>query len=156
MAAIATGTVTQNNLTGSQLLYTDTGTGYGTITSRTLNVYDCNNNLLFTFNMGTNLTQVVTITADAWFKFVCTVVDNTGTYSAEVDYVAIGFYTAAYLEQFVSTNCGCQLDNCNLDIAENFLNAALRYNLAGNGIASNANIVAANIYVNMSPVVQYV
>lgn len=150
-------TVNQNNLSGSQLLVTDTGSYSAPIASRILTVFDAFGNQLFQFSMGNNLTQIVTISADAFFQFILSVTDNTGVVpTAEVDYVADGYYTASYLAQYTSTNCSCQLDNSNLDIAELSLNAALRFNLAGNFSAAQSNIVAANFWVNFSPVVQFV
>lgn len=144
----ASATVVQANLTGSQLLWTDTGS-YGTIVSRNLTIYDCNGVVLLTVSLGTTTTYTYNITADAFYQFICVVVDNTGTFTSTVDFVAIGFYTAAYLGVFNSTSLGNTGILCNLDAAENFLNAALRFNLAGNFVAANANIVAANVLVNM-------
>lgn len=148
MAVVTKGTVTQNNLIGSQLLYTDGGTGYGTLVSRILTIFDCNGNLLQTINMGASLTAIYNITADAFFQFICTVIDNTGTYITEVDYVAIGFYTASYLNSF-NGQAPLPINNCNLDTAENFLNAALRFNVGDNFVAAQANIVLANYFVNL-------
>lgn len=147
MASVASATVVQANLTGSELLWTDTGT-YGTIISRTLNIYDCNGDLLQTVSLGVTTTYTYTITADAFFQFICTVVDNTGSFSSEVDYVAIGFYTAAYLNAFTG-NVPLPINNCNLDRAENFLNASLRFNVGGNFVAANTNIILANYFVNL-------
>lgn len=144
----AIASVVQANLSGSELLWTDTGT-YGTIISRTLTVYDCNGNVLLTVELETALTYLYTITADAFYQFVAVIVDNTGTYTSTVDYVAIGFYTAAYLNAFNAAGCGCNIPQCNLEIAENFYNAALRFNQASSFVAANSNIIAANVYVNL-------
>lgn len=144
----ASAIVSQANLSGSELLWTDTGS-YGTIISRTLNIYDCNGNLLQTVNLGGTLTYVYTITADGFYQFSATIVDNTGSYISVVDYVAIGFYTASYLNAFNAAGCGCNIPQCNLEIAENFYNAALRFNLASSFVAANSNIIAANVYVNL-------
>lgn len=151
------GTVAQYSLDGSQLIFTDTGSYTPPIASRVLTMYDPLGNVLQTFDMGTNLTQIITISADGGYRFILAVTDANGVVPPiTIDYVAIGYYTAAYLNQFSSTNCGCDLNNCNLEVGELFLNAALRFNLAGNLAAANANVIAANVYVNMSPVVQYV
>lgn len=144
----ASAVVSQANLTGSELQWQDTGT-YGTVISRTLNIYDCNGNLLLTVGLGTALTYVYAITADAFFQFSATIVDTTGSYTSVVDYVAIGFYTASYLNAFNAAGCGCNIPQCNLEIAENFYNAALRFNLAGSSVAANGNIIAANVFVNL-------
>ncbi len=147
MASVATATVVQANLTGSQLLWTDTGT-YSTLISRNLNIYDCNGNLLQTVPLGTTLTYIYNITADAFFQFIATIVDNTGTFTSEVDKVADGFYTASYLNAFTG-NVPLPINNCNLDTAENFLNASLRFNVGGNFVAANQNIIWANYFVNL-------
>lgn len=150
MASTPSGKVAQNNSAGSQLLYTDTGS-YGNVSSRILNIYDCNGNLLVAYTMGSSLTQIYNITADGFSKFVCTVADDVSgsPWVTEVDYVAIGFYSVAYLNAFNGSNCGCSGNLCNLEIAELFLNASLRMNLAGNFIASNSLIIGANVYANL-------
>ncbi len=144
----ASAIVTQNNLSGSQLKWTDTGS-YGSVISRVLTIYDCNGELLQTVSLGSILIYAYDITADGFYQFVGTVVDGTGTFISTVDFVATGFYTAAYLNAFNGSQCGCTGIQCNLDIAENFYNASLRFNLAGNFVAAQANIVGANIYVNL-------
>ncbi len=143
----ASATVAQANLSGSQLLWSDTGT-YSTIISRTLNIYDSDGELLQTVSLGAALTYTYTITADAFFNFTAVVVDNTGTFTSEVDYVAIGFYTASYLNAFTG-NVPLPINNCNLDRAENFLNASLRFNVGGNFVSAQTNIVLANYFVNL-------
>lgn len=150
------GKVTQNNLSGSELLYTDSGS-YGTIVSRNLTIYDYQNQPLITVSMGAALTYIYTITADAWFTFECVVVDNTGTYTTTVYYTAGGFYTAAYLNLFTATNCGCQGNNCNMEYAEYAYQAAIRFTLAGLAGAAQAQreIVAANVLINTNVIPQY-
>lgn len=153
--ATPSGTVKQNTLNGGSLLFTDTGS-YGTIVSRNLTVYDYLGNVVQTFNMAANLTQVFTFASDAWFHFQCIVVDNTGTFTSDVYVVADGYYWDSYTEIYNSTNCGCGVNDCNLEKSQNALNAALRFNLAGISGAASAQreIVAANIYVNMSAIIQ--
>lgn len=155
MPSSASATVAQNNLSGTELLFTDTGT-YTGVVSRTLTVYDYLGNIVTLQSLGSVTTYILTISSDNWYQFQCVVVDANGTWKSTVYFVATGFYTAAYLNQFTTANCGCQGNNCNLEIAENFLNAALRYNLAGLSGAANSQacIVAANVFVNQSPVVQ--
>lgn len=152
------GTVTQNTLNGGSLLFTDTGS-YSTIISRILTVYDYQGNVVSPspFTMGNNLTQIFTFAADAWFHFQCVVVDSSGTWTTDVYFVADGFYWETYLTQFTSTNCGCVLNNKNLEYSQLALQAALRFNLAGlSGAASAQNcIVAANYFVNQSIISQY-
>lgn len=145
--------VVTNNLAGNLLTFTDTGS-YGTVSARTLVIKNSVGTVLTTINMGSSLTATYAISADAYFEFDLSVTDGSGTYTCVVDYVAYGFYTIAYLNQFSASNCGCDLNSDNLDIAEKFLQAAFRFNIANNPAASQANILAANYYVNLSPVTQ--
>ena len=149
------GTAVQDGINGGQILYTDTGS-YGTIVSRTLNVFNYLGDVIGTFNMGTNLTQVYTYTADAWFQFQCVVVDNAGTWTNNVYFVSQGFYWDAYTAQFNATGCGCIGNNCNLEWSQLALNAALRFNLVGlaGAASSNTCIIAANFFVNQSTTTQ--
>lgn len=150
------GTVKQNNLSGSELLFSDTGS-YSTIVSRNLSIYDYQGALLTTVNLGTNLTYIYTITADAWLHFQNVVVDNTGTFTTDIYYTAGGFYTAAYLNLFTATNCGCQGNNCNMEYAEYAYQASIRFTLAGLAGAAQAQreIVAANVLINTNIIPQY-
>ena len=153
MASTPSGTVTQGNLVGNELLFTDTGS-YGTVSSRILNIYDYQGNLIQTYNMGANLTQIFPIPADNWYWFVCTVTDNISgsPWVTNVYYVSTGYYWTAYQAQFDSTNCGCGCNNYNMEISNLLLQAALRFNLAGLSGASSAQqcIVAANFFINQS------
>lgn len=151
----ASATVTQGSLTGTPLIWTDTGL-YGSIVSRTLVITDYQNNVVETISLGSTLIYDFVITADNWYCFTGTVIDNTGTFVSTVYYVSTGFYTASYLAQYASTNCGCIGVNCNMEAAENAYNAALRFNLAGlSGAASSqASIVAANVLINANTTVQ--
>lgn len=155
MPSVATATVTLGSLTGSPLVWTDTGT-YGTIVSRTLVIKDYQGNIVQTVSLGAALVYDLVITADNWYSFVAIIVDNTGTFTSTVFYVSTGFYWAAYLTQFTSTNCGCTGRNWNLEVSQLLLQAALRFNLAGqSGAASaQASIVGANFYVNQNIVSQ--
>lgn len=157
MPSVASATVTQAGLSGSPLLWSDTGS-YGTIISRNLVISDYQGNVLISVPLGTTLTYDFVITSDNWYSFVATIVDNTGTFTSTVYYVSDGFYWTSYLNQFTSTNCGCQGNNENLEISQLQLQAALRFTLAGQSGASAAQqcIVAANVFVNQSSVVQLV
>lgn len=150
-ASVASGTVQQSGINGGAALYTDTGV-YNTIISRNLTVYDFQGNILQTFNMGSNLTQIYTFPGDAWFQFTCVVVDNTGTYTNTVYFVSQGYYWDAYDVQFNATVCGCIGNNYNLEKSQLALNAALRFNLAGMAGAASAQncIIQANYFVNLS------
>jgi hypothetical protein len=140
-----------SSLDGKTLTATDTGTGYGTVTSRMLTIYDALGNELTQINMGTSLTANYGITADAWFRFKLDVIDNNGSYEKIRDYLAIGIYSATFLNIISKVGCSC---NCShetfqeLSIGELFLAAALRYALAGLSILAQNNIVAANTYLN--------
>jgi hypothetical protein len=148
MSVACSGTVV-NNLAGTGLTFTDTGTGYGTLVSRTLVIKDPLGNVLATINMGAALTYLYVITVDQYVSFNLTVIDNTGTYTCQVNYLAQGFYTVSYLALIAQSGCGCNGNLCNVDIAERFLAAANRFAVAGLGVAANNNIIAANIYINM-------
>lgn len=150
MASQASGNVTSSN-GGLILTFTDSG-NYGTVTSRVLNIYDPNGVLLQTYNMGANLTQNYPVTADQYLSFVLTVIDNTGTFTATVNYLAEGIYIAAYLKRITALGCNCDCHSrilCNLIAGERFLSAAERFALSGLGVAANSNIQAANVYVNL-------
>lgn len=150
MPSVSSGTVT-NNIAGDQLTFTDTGAYTAPVTSRILTIFDPNGTLLATIDMGSSLTTVYPITADQYLSFVLNVTDATGPVTpSTVNYLAQGFYTVAYLNQLAQNGCGCAGSFCNLNVAELFLAAAQRFGVAGLGIASNVNIIRANVYVNMS------
>lgn len=153
----ASATVTLANLSGSPLLWTDTGS-YGTIISRTLTIYDYQGNVLTTQSLGSTLTFDFDITSDNWYQFTGVVVDNTGTYTSQVYYVSTGFYWVTYQSVYNASNCGCNNDNWNLVVSQLALASALRANLAGLAGAAQAqrDVVAANVFVNMSIVIQLV
>lgn len=151
MSVVCTGTVAQNNATGTQLLFTDTGTGYGAIISRTLLVYDANGILLtpVPINMGSVLTATLNIIVDQWLSFVLTVIDNTGTYTCTVNFLAEGIYAFAFLNKMVGLGCGCKSHPfCNLFKAELSVVAAERFAISGLGVSATSMVTAANIYVN--------
>jgi len=149
MASFSSGTVT-NSIGGTVLTFTDTGSYTAPIVSRSLQINDYNGNPLATINMGASLTAIYNITADQYITFILSVTDNTGVVPpATVNYLAQGFYTIAYLNAITQSGCGCNGVFCNLDIAENFLKAAQRFGIAGNGVAAQSNILAGNVYANM-------
>lgn len=143
----ASGTVTQS-AGGSVLTYRDTGT-YGTVSSRILVVYDPNGNILQTTPMGASLTASYDISIDQWLRFQCIVIDNTGTFTATVDYLSTAFYDNTYVNILAQLGCGCDLKQFNyIDISYFFRNAALRLALGGFAVAANLNVIAANAYIN--------
>ena len=155
MPSVASATVTLANLSGSPLEWTDTGS-YGTIVSRNLVITNYLGATVGSANLGSATSYAFSITADDWFAFTATIVDNTGTFTSVVYYVSTGFYWATYLAQFTTSNCGCIGNNCNLEISQLQLQAALRFNLAGASGAASAHItiIAANYFVNQSIEVQ--
>jgi hypothetical protein len=154
--SIASGTAVENSLLGGSILYTDTGT-YGAVTSRILTIYDYQGNIVTTINMGATLTATLTFPVDAWFHFQCVVIDNTGTLTADVYLVAVGYYWFAYQNQYNASACGCNGNNSNLVISQLALASSLRSNLAGTTGAAVAqrDIVAANYFANQSIIAQY-
>lgn len=155
--ATPSGTVKQNTLNGGSLIFTDTGS-YTNVTSRILTIYDYLGNVVSPspFNMGTSTIQIFDFSSDAWFHFQCITTDQSGANTIDVYFVADGFYWDSYTEIYNSTNCGCGVNDCNLEKSQNALNAALRFNLAGLSGAASAQreIVAANVLVNMSAIIQ--
>lgn len=155
MPSTPSATVVQGSLTGSPLIWQDTGS-YGTLVSRTLVITDYLGNTVQTVNLGATLVYDFVISSDNWYAFTGTVIDNTGTWVSTVYFVSTGFYWQTYLAQFNDTNCGCVGNNCNLEESQLCLQAALRFNLAGLAGAASAqnSIVAANFFVNQSLNVQ--
>jgi hypothetical protein len=156
MPSTPSGTAVENSINGGSILYSDTGS-YATVSSRILTVYNYLGAVVQTFNMGSNLTQQFTFTADDWYWFQCVVVDNTGTWTTNVYVVAQGFFWVAYQNQYNANNCASTGVNMNLEAGTLALNSALRANLSGQSGAAVAhrNIVAANYFVNQSVTLQY-
>ena len=147
MASKASIKVEQNNLDGSQLLITDTGT-YGTVSIRILTVYDFNNNVIGTYSMGA-LTQVVAIEADGYYSFILNVTDELGSYQALAVYVAQGYYTAQFLAIMATIDCDCNQNIFNrLLKGELYLASAQNYAMLGLAAASQQAITTANIWIS--------
>jgi hypothetical protein len=99
--------------------------------------------------MGTSLTATYNITADGAFSFTLNITDQSGVLPAFViPYLSPGFYFAAYLERYNSSQCGCDPKANFMDDAENAYRAADRFGLAANLIASQKAITDANILIN--------
>lgn len=143
------GVVTQS-ASGSVLTFTDTGSYNPPITSRMLNIYDYNGNLIQTYNMGSSLTQTFDITADSWFRFILTVVDSTGTFTCTVDYLSTAFYQNAFSNAIAGQTCpnsdfyGVIF---NLNLSQDFYMAALRFFIGGFAVSANNMITQANDFV---------
>ena len=144
------GTVTQTDNTGLNLLFTDTGSYTAPVTSRVLTTYDDNGTLINTYNMGANLTQAVAVTADAYITFKLAVTDATGVLApVTINYLSAGIYIAAYLARLVAFGCECCGNFENIDIAEDFYKGAVRAAIGGLGTLAQQFIQAANLYVNI-------
>jgi hypothetical protein len=99
--------------------------------------------------MGSMLTYVYDITADAALLFVLNITDATGVLPAySAPYVAYGFYSAQFLSLMTTNGCGCAGDTSIFDQGEDYLAAAQRYALANQLPAAQAMIAAANLIVN--------
>lgn len=122
MAVVVKGEVTQS-LDGRDLTFTDQSTGVGTLISRILVIYDADGDILTTINMGGTLTAPYDITADAYFSFVETIIDNTGTYTLIVNYLSTTFYEITYAPLANKLDCcSCEEKCLNIyksDIAKN-------------------------------------
>ena len=151
--AICSGTVT-SSANGLTLTFTDTGSGYGTVTSRTLTISNALGQIVQTYSMGTNLTQEFPVTADAYWSFVLTVINATPTpYTCTVIFLANGIYMAAYVNAIAQLGCSCDCGSDQLnyyDIAELYNISALRLALGGFAIAANNAIIAANTIITGS------
>lgn len=152
MAVVTSGSVAQS-AGGLVLTFTDTSTGIGTLTSRTLTVYDCNGNILVPspFSMGTSTTQAFDITADGWYRFYEVIVDNTGTYPLTVDFYADAVYKNAFSNAMVAVS-SYQSDLFgviwSLNLSQDYYNAGYRFFIGGFSVAAQNMITQANFYVN--------
>lgn len=142
----ASGTVSQN-LSGDTLTFLDTSTDLPTITSRVLTIFDPNNNLLQTINMGASLTTTYVITQDQWLRFILTL--DTGAYTAVVDYVANGFYYNGLINKGKGNCSGCIGGSLCSDTAKAMISekAAQFYNSYGFAVNADTAIKAADAYI---------
>lgn len=133
----------------SPLTFTDTSTGIS-VTSRSLSVYDSNGTLVNTYNMGTNLTQAVSITKDVYYSFILTL---NGNQNVTVNYLSTRQYDLQALTLEQSLNCSCKSssslcsDTIKALMAKNW---AITYLLFGQGQNSQRNIDAANALIATS------
>lgn len=137
-----------NTIQGTILTFTDTGTGYGTIVSRTLQIFDSNNVLLDTINMGVALTANYPITADGYFVFILTVIDNTGTYTCTVKYLAENIYIAALLNILAGIGCCGGGIKENVFLADLYAGGAEDSGSIGLGPQAQQQITTANTLIN--------
>lgn len=149
MSVVVSGNITQSP-NGNVLTFTDTSTGVGSLTSRTLVIFDPNGSVLANINMGSSLTATYDIVIDGWFSFVETIVDNTGTYVLTVNYLSAAFYQNAFANAVAAQNCpSCDYFNVffNLNRSQDSYAAAVRFFIGGFAIAAQTNILQANFYV---------
>lgn len=135
---------------GTVLTFTDTTTGIGALTSRTLQIFDPNSLLLDTVDMGASLTDTYDITQDQWLSFVETIVDNTGTYILTVNYLSTTFYQNAFANAIAAVpNVTDDVFGTvwNLNLSQDNYQAALRFFIGGFGVAAQNMITQANFYV---------
>jgi len=132
MAVVTKGEVTQS-LDGTVLTFTDQSTGVSTLVSRILVIYNSDGDVLTTINMGNTLIATYEITADGYFTFVETIVDNTGTYTLNISYLSTTFYEITYAPLANKLDCcGCEEKCTNIyksliakDVAELFASRAV-------------------------------
>ena len=130
----------------SPLTATDTSTGI-TVTSRMLTVYDADNVLVGTYDMGVNLTQDVIITKDVYYTFILTL---NGSITKEVSYLSTRQYDlqALTLEDALNCNCKSAKSLCN-DATKALISKAnaITYFIFGQGANAQRNIAAANTLI---------
>lgn len=147
MPVVTKGEVTQDP-SGSPLTFTDQTTGLGTIISRNLSIYDGNGNLLATINMGGSISTDLDITADGYFSFIEVIVDNTGTYTALVNYLSTAFYEITYAPLANKLDCCGNEEKCiNLYKGEICKSDAILFFERGVAELAQSNIEAANLFL---------
>lgn len=132
------------------LTFTDESTGVGTLVSRVLNIYDYNNNLVDSINMGATLVAIYNTSADGYFSFEEIIVDNTGTYTGTCNYLCMAFYISLYAPAVASlaTYCGDLTGQIyNQSNAQNNRYAALDMASFGQGVIAQQLITRANFLI---------
>jgi hypothetical protein len=146
--ATYTGVVTQS-ANGQVLTYTDTSSNVGTVTSRILNIYDSNEVLVDTINMGASLTATYNITTDVYLSFIETLVDDGVNHEITVNYLSTIFYEITFAPLIAAQNCDTDVFGLiyNLTRASLFKESAEIYAEFGVGQNAQANITQANFYL---------
>lgn len=149
MSSVASGNITQTDLTGLNYVFTDTGSYTAPVTSRILTQYDSNGNLINTYNMGGSLTQPIAVIADGYFTFILNITDATGPVAPlTINELLKGIYIAAYLSRLTLLGC-CDCNSfSNIDKAELAYNGAVRYGIGGDGPNAQTQITLANVLIN--------
>lgn len=130
--------------------FLDESTGIGTLISRVLNIYDYNNNLVDTVNMGATLTATYNVSTDGYFSFQEIIVDNTGTYTGTFNFLCISFYVSLYAPAVaaLTTYCGDLTGQIyNQSNAQNNRYAALDIASLGQGVIAQQLITRANFLI---------
>lgn len=130
--------------------FLDESTGIGTLISRVLNIYDYNNNLVDTVNMGATLTATYNVSTDGYFSFQEIIVDNTGTYTGTFNFLCISFYVSLYAPAVaaLTTYCGDLTGQIyNQSNAQNNRYAALDMASFGQGVIAQQLITRANFLI---------
>jgi flagellar hook assembly protein FlgD len=134
------------------LTFTDQTTGLGTVSARTLNIYDYNDVLVATINMGASTTATYNVSADGYFTFSESITDNTGTYTGEIAFLCTAFYISAFVQSVASnsTYCGDLYGTVfNQSRAQNDRNAAIDMASFGQGVIAQQLITQANFYITV-------
>lgn len=152
MSVVFSATVSQSTPVNGvvTLQFLDTTTGLGTVSSRTLTIYDYNNVLLKTINMGTSTIATFQIQADGYYTFDESITDNTGTYIGEVAFLSTAFYIAAYVQSVASnaTYCGDLFGTVfNQSRAQNYRYAAIDMASFGQRVIAQELITQANFFI---------
>jgi hypothetical protein len=141
-------TIMQNG-DGSILTATDSSSGI-TVTSRQLQVYDANNLLLNTYNMGVSLTQDVPITSDVVYTFILTL---NGSLTKAVIFMSTRYYDLQALKLEQALDCSCRTSKSLCSDAVKALIAkanAATYFIFGQVVNSQRNITAANTLISQN------
>ena len=117
------------------------------VTTRQLTVFDINNVLIHTYNMGSNLTQDVPIIADGYFTFTLLL---NGSITTSKTYLSTRFYDlqALTLEEALGCKCKSAKSLCN-DATKALISKAnaMTYFIFGQGANAQRNITAANTLI---------
>lgn len=149
MSVVVSGSISQSP-GGSILTFTDETTGLVDPVTRQLIVYDPNGALVpssgFTGNQAT-----VDITTDGWFSFVETITDANGSYTQTINFLSTVFYQNAFSNAIAGVS-DPQADVfgtvSNLNLSQDYYQAALRFFIGGFGVAAQNMIISANFYVS--------
>lgn len=151
MAFVGAAVITQS-ADALTLTFTDQSTGIGTLISRTLVITDSNGVVVNTIAMGASLTATQAITADVYYTFTETIVDNTGTLPAVVkNYSSIQFYNLAQakLASVLNQGCNCTGVTCSSIVkARECINSALTFTAIGDGQSAQTQLTNADFYIN--------